>query len=162
MDGMVTFTDKNGSVTKVDKSWGYKKDGDGVLRIVPPFVSSLLPIISALLYSGQLVKITDSLSLFRQGRKTRMIDFKTKDLKGDLFGGLTAGIVALPLALAFGEASGAGQLQVCMAQSSSVLHLCLVAQALKSRDLPDPWLLSLRAFMRRWKAILLWCLPRLF
>jgi SulP family sulfate permease len=33
----------------------------------------------------------------------------TKDnLRGDLFGGLTAGIVALPLALAFGEASGAG------------------------------------------------------
>ncbi|MEZ5955568.1 MAG: SulP family inorganic anion transporter [Hyphomonas sp.] len=30
------------------------------------------------------------------------------NLKGDLFGGLTAGIVALPLALAFGEASGAG------------------------------------------------------
>ncbi|MCQ8184828.1 SulP family inorganic anion transporter [Parvularcula maris] len=35
-----------------------------------------------------------------------MITFK--HLKGDLFGGLTAGIVALPLALAFGEASGAG------------------------------------------------------
>lgn len=31
-------------------------------------------------------------------------------IKGDLFGGLTAGIVALPLALAFGEASGAGPL----------------------------------------------------
>jgi SulP family sulfate permease len=31
-----------------------------------------------------------------------------KHLKGDLFGGVTAGIVALPLALAFGEASGAG------------------------------------------------------
>ncbi|MEO0411996.1 MAG: SulP family inorganic anion transporter [Pseudomonadota bacterium] len=30
------------------------------------------------------------------------------NLKGDVFGGLTAGIVALPLALAFGEASGAG------------------------------------------------------
>ena len=36
-----------------------------------------------------------------------MIDFKTKDLKGDLLVD-TAGIVALPLALAFGEASGAG------------------------------------------------------
>ena len=34
--------------------------------------------------------------------------FDTSNLKGDLFGGLTAGIVALPLALAFGEASGAG------------------------------------------------------
>ncbi|MDT0635164.1 SulP family inorganic anion transporter [Spectribacter hydrogenoxidans] len=32
----------------------------------------------------------------------------TSNLKGDLFGGVTAGIVALPLALAFGEASGAG------------------------------------------------------
>lgn len=31
-----------------------------------------------------------------------------KHLKGDLYGGITAGIVALPLALAFGEASGAG------------------------------------------------------
>ncbi|KCZ61034.1 SulP family inorganic anion transporter [Hyphomonas chukchiensis] len=34
--------------------------------------------------------------------------FDLSNLKGDLFGGLTAGIVALPLALAFGEASGAG------------------------------------------------------
>lgn len=33
---------------------------------------------------------------------------KTENLRGDLFGGITAGIVALPLALAFGEASGAG------------------------------------------------------
>lgn len=32
----------------------------------------------------------------------------TSNLRGDLMGGLTAGIVALPLALAFGEASGAG------------------------------------------------------
>jgi SulP family sulfate permease len=34
--------------------------------------------------------------------------FDLSNLKGDVFGGLTAGIVALPLALAFGEASGAG------------------------------------------------------
>ena len=34
--------------------------------------------------------------------------FKFDNLKGDLFGGLTASIVALPLALAFGVASGAG------------------------------------------------------
>ncbi|HPE48983.1 MAG TPA: SulP family inorganic anion transporter, partial [Hyphomonas sp.] len=34
--------------------------------------------------------------------------FDLSNLRGDLFGGLTAGIVALPLALAFGEASGAG------------------------------------------------------
>lgn len=37
-----------------------------------------------------------------------MFGLNTKNLRGDLFGGLTAGIVALPLALAFGEASGAG------------------------------------------------------
>ena len=37
-----------------------------------------------------------------------MISFNTKNLKGDIYGGLTAGVVALPLALAFGEASGAG------------------------------------------------------
>lgn len=37
-----------------------------------------------------------------------MLGFKTENLKGDLFGGVTAGVVALPLALAFGEASGAG------------------------------------------------------
>lgn len=30
------------------------------------------------------------------------------NLRGDIFGGITAGVVALPLALAFGEASGAG------------------------------------------------------
>ncbi|NRA29341.1 MAG: SulP family inorganic anion transporter [Parvularculaceae bacterium] len=35
-----------------------------------------------------------------------MITFK--HFRGDLYGGVTAGIVALPLALAFGEASGAG------------------------------------------------------
>ncbi|MEL7538156.1 MAG: phosphoribosyl-AMP cyclohydrolase [Pseudomonadota bacterium] len=32
--GWVIFTDKNGDVTKVDKSWGYKKDEEGTLRIV--------------------------------------------------------------------------------------------------------------------------------
>jgi SulP family sulfate permease len=32
----------------------------------------------------------------------------THNIRGDIFGGVTAGIVALPLALAFGEASGAG------------------------------------------------------
>ena len=34
--------------------------------------------------------------------------FNFKHLKGDLFGGITAGIVALPLALAFGVSSGLG------------------------------------------------------
>ncbi len=32
--GWVTMTDKDGNVTKVDKSWGYKKDAKGTLRIV--------------------------------------------------------------------------------------------------------------------------------
>ena len=34
--------------------------------------------------------------------------FDFKHVKGDLFGGITAGIVALPLALAFGVQSGMG------------------------------------------------------
>jgi SulP family sulfate permease len=34
--------------------------------------------------------------------------FDLSNLRGDVFGGITAGVVALPLALAFGEASGAG------------------------------------------------------
>ena len=37
-----------------------------------------------------------------------MFGFTTDNLKGDIYGGITAGVVALPLALAFGEASGAG------------------------------------------------------
>jgi hypothetical protein len=32
--GNVRMTDKNGGVTIVDKSWGYKKDANGVMRIV--------------------------------------------------------------------------------------------------------------------------------
>ena len=43
-------------------------------------------------------------SVFSKGGKI----FDTSNLRGDFFGGLTAGVVALPLALAFGEASGAG------------------------------------------------------
>ena len=31
--GWVTFTDRDGQVTKVDKSWGYKLDDNGKLRI---------------------------------------------------------------------------------------------------------------------------------
>ena len=34
--------------------------------------------------------------------------FDLKNIKGELFGGITAGIVALPLALAFGVQSGMG------------------------------------------------------
>ncbi|MEM1345584.1 MAG: phosphoribosyl-AMP cyclohydrolase [Pseudomonadota bacterium] len=32
--GWVTMTDKDGQITKVDKSFGYKKDAEGALRIV--------------------------------------------------------------------------------------------------------------------------------
>ena len=32
--GWVTFTDKDGNVTKVDKSFGYKRDHDGSLKIM--------------------------------------------------------------------------------------------------------------------------------
>jgi len=37
-----------------------------------------------------------------------MFNFNLSTLKGDIFGGLTAAVVALPLALAFGVASGLG------------------------------------------------------
>ena len=43
-------------------------------------------------------------SVFSRGGKI----FDLSNMRGDMFGGLTAGVVALPLALAFGEASGAG------------------------------------------------------
>jgi len=36
------------------------------------------------------------------------VKFDLSNLRGDIYGGVTAGVVALPLALAFGEASGAG------------------------------------------------------
>ena len=39
---------------------------------------------------------------------TNLKFFDTSNIRGDLYGGVTAGVVALPLALAFGEASGAG------------------------------------------------------
>ena len=32
--GWVTLIDKNGDITKVDKSWGYKQDNSGKLKIV--------------------------------------------------------------------------------------------------------------------------------
>ena len=40
--------------------------------------------------------------------KSGMFGFDFRHIKGDFFGGLTAGIVALPLALAFGVSSGLG------------------------------------------------------
>ena len=40
--GWVTFTDKDGNVTKVDKSWGYKKDEEGMIENCPtPFFFAL-------------------------------------------------------------------------------------------------------------------------
>ncbi|MEM9289693.1 MAG: SulP family inorganic anion transporter [Pseudomonadota bacterium] len=45
-------------------------------------------------------------SMTPEKNKAPFFDFS--NLRGDIYGGLTAGIVALPLALAFGEASGAG------------------------------------------------------
>ena len=38
----------------------------------------------------------------------KLFKFDFSNLRGDLFGGITAGIVALPLALAFGVQSGMG------------------------------------------------------
>jgi len=38
----------------------------------------------------------------------------SSNLRGDFFGGLTAGVVALPLALAFGLQSGMGAIAGCM------------------------------------------------
>ena len=32
--GWMSCTDKYGQAIKIDKSWGYNKDADGVLRIV--------------------------------------------------------------------------------------------------------------------------------
>lgn len=39
---------------------------------------------------------------------TRIFKFDLSNVRGDVFGGITAGIVALPLALAFGVQSGLG------------------------------------------------------
>ena len=38
----------------------------------------------------------------------KLVPYDLSNLRGDLFGGITAGIVALPLALAFGVQSGMG------------------------------------------------------
>ena len=40
--------------------------------------------------------------------KIKSINTFFSNMKGDAFGGLTAGVVALPLALAFGVSSGLG------------------------------------------------------
>lgn len=48
--------------------------------------------------------------------------------RGDLFGGLTTAIVSLPMALAFGVASGRGRWRGCMGQCVlAFLRPCLAA-----------------------------------
>ena len=75
--------------------------------------------------------------------------FDTSNLRGDLYGGLTAGVVALPLALAFGEASGAVPSPV----STERLLLAFLphssaAQAHKLQVQQDLWLWSSQAYSR--------------
>ena len=41
-------------------------------------------------------------------KQNNIFGINLKHFKGDLFGGITAGIVAMPLALAFGVSSGLG------------------------------------------------------
>ena len=78
-----------------------------------------------------------------------MFGIHTKNLRGDLFGGVTAGVVALPLALAFGEASGAGPIAgLYGAIIVGFLRHCSVARALKFQALQVPWWLYSQASMR--------------
>jgi len=59
------------------------------------------------------------------------------NIKGDLLGGLTAGIVALPLALAFGVSSGLGpSTGLYGAIFLSFLQHFLVVRPLKFQDPP--------------------------
>ena len=66
----------------------------------------------------------------------------TKNLKGDLFGGITAGIVALPLALAFGIQAFGG---IDHPQASSIGALAGLVEPHYSVALP----LSLAAHTRK-------------
>jgi hypothetical protein len=45
------------------------------------------------------------------------------NLRGDIFGGLTAAVVSLPLALAFGVASGAGAIMASLTAKNPELGL---------------------------------------
>ncbi|WP_446858880.1 MULTISPECIES: SulP family inorganic anion transporter [unclassified Phormidesmis] len=66
---------------------------------------------------------------------TNLIRFN--NLWGDIFGGVTAAVVSLPLALAFGVASGVVPLVGCRGQFvSASLPLCLVS--IGSRATPGP------------------------
>jgi len=56
----------------------------------------------------------------------------SKSLVGDIYGGLTAAVVALPLALAFGVASGVGPIAgLYGAIAVGFLLRCLAAPALR-------------------------------
>ena len=69
-----------------------------------------------------------------------MFGINTKNLRGDLFGGITAGVVALPLALAFGEASGAGPIAgLYGAIIVGFLPHCSAARVLRFQALQAPW-----------------------
>ena len=57
---------------------------------------------------------------------------------GDIFGGVTAAVIMLPMALAFGVASGLGRLLDSMAPSrSDFLQLYLVELRRRSQAPPD-------------------------
>ena len=61
--------------------------------------------------------------------------FDFSHLRGDIFGGLTAGVVALPLALAFGEASGAGPIAGVYGAIIVGFFACLLYTSPSPRDL---------------------------
>ncbi|CCI28371.1 hypothetical protein [Microcystis aeruginosa] len=62
------------------------------------------------------------------------------NLRGDIFGGLTAAIVSLPLALAFGVASGAGAIRASLTAKNP--ELGLPADLTLSKVLPATGLLE--------------------
>lgn len=62
-----------------------------------------------------------------------------RNLRGDLFGGVTAAVVALPLALAFGVSSGAGPIAgIYGAIFVGFLLPCLVAHPHRCPGPPAP------------------------
>ena len=67
--------------------------------------------------------------------------FDLSNLRGDIYGGLTAGVVALPLALAFGEASGAGPMLRRSRRElwSGDRESCLARARIVSRSGPVVW-----------------------
>ena len=70
--------------------------------------------------------------------------FDTSNLRGDLYGGLTAGVVALPLALAFGEASGAGP--IAGVYGAIIVGFFAALFGGTGSQITDPWWWSLQAY----------------